>query len=144
MVLWCGLNPVLAYLNIAPRAPMANLAGQGALLGVVFYLHLQYPLAAILALHLVDSYVYLGENSFWNWITQTSGRLVTPLRWLPLVIWKIDLAPPLGIALLIGGPVLWERRVCFHRLGFASGLSETYCGLRIGVSESVGESRITA
>jgi len=108
-VLWCGLNPVLAYLNIAPRAPMANLAGQGALLGVVFYLHLQYPLAAILALHLVDSYVYLGENSFWNWITQTSGRLVTPLRWLPLVIWKIDLAPPLGIALLIGGPVLWER-----------------------------------
>lgn len=108
-VLWCGLNPVLARLNIAPHAPASYLAGQGALLGAVFYVHLQYPLALILALHLVDSYVYLGENSFWKWITLTSGNLVAPLRWMPLVIWKIDLAPPLGIALLIGGPILWAH-----------------------------------
>jgi hypothetical protein len=48
----------------------------------------------------VSSYVFFGRHPFWQQLDEISGRLLTPLRWLPLRIGKVDFAPVLAIVLV--------------------------------------------
>jgi uncharacterized protein YggT (Ycf19 family) len=105
-LLWYGLNPVLNMLQIAPASTPARLIGQGALIGVAFFGHLQYPLIAVLVFHLIDSYVYLGDHAFWSWSTGTTHHLLRPMRVIPLVAGNVDFAPLIALGLLIGGPLV--------------------------------------
>jgi uncharacterized protein YggT (Ycf19 family) len=92
---------------MSPTTPL-RLLGQGALLGIELYCQLIYFALAVLCLHLINSYVYLGNFLFLDFIHGTGENLLRPLRkqWLPLTIGKIDLAPPIAITLLIEVPAL--------------------------------------
>jgi uncharacterized protein YggT (Ycf19 family) len=64
-------------------------------------LSLKDLLPALLLLYLLSSYVYLGENPVWGFITRTSQRLVGPLATVPLRLGKIDLAPLVAAGLSV-------------------------------------------
>jgi uncharacterized protein YggT (Ycf19 family) len=57
-------------------------------------------ICACLGLYLLSSYIYFGNQPFWNFVSLTGRNMVRPLSWLPLQIGKIDLAPLLAIALV--------------------------------------------
>lgn len=106
VLVWYCLNPLLVRLQMVPQTSPWHVAGQGALIGAAFYIHLQYLLLGILVIYLVDSYIYLGEHAFWGWVTVTAGNLLKPIRWIPLVLWKLDFAPFIAIAIVIEAPLL--------------------------------------
>jgi hypothetical protein len=98
---WFALQPLCSAMAIVPKVhSFAQLAEQAALIGVGSYLAWKYLIAITLLLHLVHSYVYLGNSSLWNFADITARNLLTPLRWLPLRIGKVDLLPVLAIALV--------------------------------------------
>jgi uncharacterized protein YggT (Ycf19 family) len=99
---WTALHPLLVRCAIAsPVRDLVHLLEQGLLLGVGLYLSLKYLLPVFLLLHLVASYVYLGNNSFWAFVNATSSNLLAPLRRLPLRVARIDLAPVAGAVLVL-------------------------------------------
>jgi len=63
-------------------------------------LSLKYLLPVFLLLHLIVSYVYLGHNPLWDFVSVTSQNILAPLRRLPLRYAMVDFAPLAG-ALLI-------------------------------------------
>ena len=100
--LWAAFQPLLIQFGITNRAHSSlHLFERCLLIGGSVYFSLKYLLPVILLCHLVASYVYLGRNPFWDFITATSQHLLTPLRWLPLRSSKLDFAPLLGIVLLL-------------------------------------------
>jgi uncharacterized protein YggT (Ycf19 family) len=99
---WMALHPLLARLGIgAPVRSIAHLAEQGMLIGLAVYLTLQYVLPVFLLLHLVASYVYLGSSPLWDFIGATASSLLAPLSRLPLRIGRVDLAPLVGVILIL-------------------------------------------
>jgi uncharacterized protein YggT (Ycf19 family) len=63
------------------------------------YLIWKFPIAALLVLHLLNSYIYFGRHPIWNYADATAQTLLSPLRKIPLKIGKVDFAPVIGIAL---------------------------------------------
>ena len=103
-LLWMTLAWLFTKLGIIPHPKNAAHAWQIAgVMSLCLMLAWKYVLVLFLALHFVNTYVYLGNSSFWQFVTLTGARLALPLRWLPLRIGKIDLAPAiLIVAVLIG------------------------------------------
>ncbi len=102
MILWCGLHPLLTALSMVPRAfSPVYLVAQGAVAGLGAYLTLKFLIVAVLGLYLVNSYVYLGDFAFWNFVNNTARGLLRPLKPLPLRVGRVDLAPALAIALIL-------------------------------------------
>jgi uncharacterized protein YggT (Ycf19 family) len=102
VIVWCGLHPLLTALSMVPRAlSPIYLVAQGALAGLGAYLALKFLLVGVLGLYLVNSYVYLGDFAFWNFVNNTAHGMLRPLKPLPLRIGRVDLAPPLAIALIL-------------------------------------------
>jgi uncharacterized protein YggT (Ycf19 family) len=100
--LWLAAQPLLARAGVVDRpASAAHLFGQSALVGSVVYLSLKILLPAVLFLHLVASYVYLGNSPFWDFLGVTAGRILRPLRRLPLRLGKVDFAPLAGMVLIL-------------------------------------------
>ena len=98
--LWVVLHPLLVHLDLAgPAGSTAHLLEQGALVGMSLLLTLQFLLPGLLLLYIVSSYVYLGTNPFWEFISASARNLLAPLRLLRLG--KLDLAPAVGIVLVI-------------------------------------------
>jgi hypothetical protein len=99
-LLWLAASFLFVKLGIIPPVKNAahawQVAGVIALCAVVAW---KYVLILFLGLHLVNTYVYLGNSSFWQFVTLTGERLCLPLRWLR--IGKIDLGPPLLIVIII-------------------------------------------
>lgn len=99
---WCALHPLLRYTQVtSPTQSFLHLVEQGALisLGLVFSLKLLLP--PLLLLHLVTSYVYLGSNPVWDFVSSTSRSCLAPLRRLPLRVAKLDFAPVAGVVLIL-------------------------------------------
>jgi hypothetical protein len=98
---WLLLHPLLAWVAIVPKVKLtAQLLQQSALIGAAAYLAWKYLIVGILLLHLLNSYVYLGNHFFWNFVNATARNLLFPLRWLPLRLGKMDFVPVIGIALV--------------------------------------------
>jgi uncharacterized protein YggT (Ycf19 family) len=110
VVLWCALYPLLHSLSMVPKpfSPM-HLVAQGAVAGLSAYLALKFMLLGVLTLYLVNSYVFLGDFPFWNFVNNTAHGLLRPLRPLPLRIGRVDLAPALAIALIVVGAEFARR-----------------------------------
>ncbi len=109
-VLWLALTPILTQWRMIPAARSAvQRLEQAGLLGLGVYLTAKYLIIALLALYLVNSYIYLGSHSFWNFIGVTGRNLLLPLRWLPLRVGKMEFRPVVGIALVSLGAELAER-----------------------------------
>lgn len=97
--IWGGLAAIFAMVEMAPPQEGAvRQIKEAAIMGVYAYFPLKYFLFAILGAHLINSYVYLGNHEWLNYIDSTARNLMIPLRWLRLG--KIDLAPIVGIALV--------------------------------------------
>ncbi len=119
MVCWLGLNPLLARMNLVPTGTLfITQLGQGALIGLSGYLTWQFLIGVVLALHLLNSYIYLGNHPLWNFINLTARHTLRPLRKLPLRIGKLDFSPVVGMALvfLFAGAVEHGLVVLYSRL----------------------------
>jgi uncharacterized protein YggT (Ycf19 family) len=102
ILLWLVLNPVLVGLVVvAPPHSKAHLVAQGSLVALGLLLSLKYLLPAFLLLLLVASYIYLGSNPIWDFITNTATNMTAPLRRLPLRFARLDLTPVLGVILVL-------------------------------------------
>ena len=100
-VVWYLLNPLLQHAGIGP-APRSflQLVQQGAVIGLGSCFVWKYLIAGILVLHLVNSYVYLGNHPFWTYINATARTFLRPLSIVPLQVARIDFAPVVAIALV--------------------------------------------
>jgi uncharacterized protein YggT (Ycf19 family) len=119
-LLWCALHPLLVRLRIVPaelNSPWLVVA-QGAVIGLAAYLVLKFFLVAVFALHLLNSYVYLGEFPLWNFVNITARDLLRPIRWIPLQAGKIDLAPACAIVLVLLCAQLGQQALAqlYHKL----------------------------
>lgn len=99
---WTAFHPLLIHIGVTtPVHSNAILLAQGCVISLIVYLSLKIPLLAFLTLHLIVTYVYLGPNPVWEFINTTSRNLLSPLHRLPLRIGKVDLAPLIGIVLIV-------------------------------------------
>jgi hypothetical protein len=95
---WRCLVP---FLYKSPPAS-AILWEQSGIVALAALLAWKYLLLGLFALHLLNTYLYLGSQSFWKYINETTTTLLRPFGWLRFG--QIDLAPVLGIALVcVGG-----------------------------------------
>ena len=101
IAVWCACSPLLQRLGIVPEAKPWQILAQGAVIGLAACLVLKFFVLGLLLLHLINSYVYLGDLPLWNFVGATARRLLIPLRWLPLRLGRIDFSPVVGIALVV-------------------------------------------
>jgi len=93
---WALLCPLLARLVIAPTPQSnAHLAQQALVIGAGAYLAWKYLLAGILLLRIINSYIYLGNSTFWNYLNPMAKSLEWTVSFIPLRLGKFDFAPVL-------------------------------------------------
>jgi len=120
-LLWWLVSWLLGWCAIIPKPiSMAQRIEQSLLIGLGSYLVWKYVMGALLALHLLNSYVYFGKHPFWNYVNATAQTLLQPLRRVPLRAGKADFAPIVGITLVFLLAGLAERGLIFiyERLPF--------------------------
>ncbi|HWD93830.1 MAG TPA: hypothetical protein VG938_15930 [Verrucomicrobiae bacterium] len=101
-ILWMLAHPLLVYIGVTiPVRSNALLMAQGAILSLLAYLSLKWLLAALLIANLAVTYVYLGSNPVWEFVNTTSRNLLSPLKNIPLRLGRVDLAPVIGIVLIV-------------------------------------------
>ena len=79
-----------------------------------------YLIMTLLALYLLNSYVYFGEQPFLKTVNESGKRLLKPLRILPLEMGKIDLAPFITFILAFGLSFALRREQLASWLGAAN------------------------
>jgi hypothetical protein len=100
-LLWLLAGSLFVRLGMMPAPQgLGHTLQQSLVIGGSLVLAWKYLLAGLFVLHFLNSYVYLGGAPFWNFITVTGRNLLYPLSWCRFG--KLDLAPVLGIALVIG------------------------------------------
>ena len=101
LVIWLLAGYFLGLWGIVPAAQSwLHRAEQGVVLGLGTYFIWKYAIAAVLGLHLLNTYVYLGNHPLWHFVNVAANRLLLPLKSIPLRIGKVDFAPVVGIALV--------------------------------------------
>jgi|SRR5579862_1704784 len=99
--LWMLCHPLLVHIGvISPVRSKSVLLAQGLILSLNAYLSLKFLLVGILLIHVITSYIYLGNNPVWDFVNTTSRNILS-LNWVPLRIGKFDFAPLLAIALIV-------------------------------------------
>lgn len=100
--LWMLCHPLLIRIGVTSTLRSSVLLlEQGLVLGLSACYSLKFLLLAFLVVYIVVSYVYLGPNPFWEFVSTTSRNIVSPLRRLPLQFGKVNLAPLIVIILII-------------------------------------------
>jgi len=100
-LLWLTLRWPLRMMAIAPApASTAALLEQSILVGLGVWVSIRWLLGGLLLLRLINTYVYLGSNPFWDFVHQIGGIPLLPFRRLPLQIGKLDLSPLLAAAVV--------------------------------------------
>jgi hypothetical protein len=101
-LLWMAISPLLVKMGILPAPRNSGHAWQIAgVIALCIVVSWKYVLMLFLGLHLLNNYVYLGNSSFWNYVTLTGNRLTVPLDWLRFG--KLDVSPAIVlIAVAIG------------------------------------------
>lgn len=98
---WLSSWP-LAYWAVIPHpVSAAHRFEQALVVGLGSYLAWKHLVVGLLALHIVNTYVYFGDHPFWKFVDQTALTLVRPLRRLPLRIGKVDLSPAVAIVVVL-------------------------------------------
>ena len=99
---WLITGPLLAAMKVhLPVTSFYQLCAQASVVGLEGWLVWPYVIAAVLILNIVSSYVYLGNAPLWNFMNSTAQQLLRPLRFLPLRMGKVDLAPMPALAFLV-------------------------------------------
>jgi uncharacterized protein YggT (Ycf19 family) len=113
-LLWWVASWWLVWLRILPQPiSAAHRIVQSLLIGLGSYFAWKYVIGALLALHLLNGYVYFGKHPFWNYVSATAQKLLKPLKKIPLRTGKVDFAPVIGIVLVFLLAGLGERGLTF-------------------------------
>ena len=100
-VFWWLASWLLAWLQvIPPPVSPAHRIEESLVIGLGSYLTWKYLAGALLALHLLNSYIYFGKHQFWSYVNAEAQTLLSPLRAVPLRAGKVDFAPVVGIVLV--------------------------------------------
>jgi len=103
-LLWYALHPLF----VPPPKSAWHTAEQALGMGLTAFLPWKYLIVGILLLHVLNSYVYLGNSAFWNYVNATGRNILASVQWLPLRLGRVDLAPVVVIALVVlVAEVLW-------------------------------------
>jgi uncharacterized protein YggT (Ycf19 family) len=116
---WWIASWLLAWLQIIPQPSPVRRIEAALIIASQSYLLWQFPIAAILVLYLLNSYIYFGRHPVWNYVDGTARTLLKPLKEIPfLKIGKVDFTPVVGIALvfLIAQLAGWGVGVLYKRL----------------------------
>lgn len=101
VICWLLASWLLQTMGIIPRpASETWRVGESLVIASQSYLIWKFPIAALLVLHLLNSYIYFGRHPIWNYADATAETLLRPLAKIPLRIGKVDFAPIIGIALV--------------------------------------------
>ncbi len=99
-LVWGLASWPFAWLHARPAMPLAHRVEEALVVGLNAYLQWKFVIGALLALHLLNSYIYFGRHPFWNYVDVTAQILLKPLKKIPLRVEKADFAPIAGIALV--------------------------------------------
>lgn len=110
---WWLVNALLARMHMVPGNSVPHLLGQGAIIGLTAYLTLKFVVAALVVLHVFNSYIYLGEFALWRFVDMATRRLLGPLDKLPLRLGRIDFAPLLVVVIVLLAAE-YAQRGLFH------------------------------
>jgi len=98
---WWLASWVFGWLQISPKSILpAERFEQSLIIGLGSYVLWKFPLATILILHLLNSYIYFGKHPFWKYVHATAQSLLSPLNKIPLRVSKVDFAAVLGLVLI--------------------------------------------
>jgi hypothetical protein len=119
---WWAASWALVSLHIVPQPvlPVCRIE-QSLIIAVQGYLIWEFPIAALLVLHLLHSYIYFGRHAVWNYADVTANTLLHPLKILKwLRIGKVDFTPIIGITVVIFVAEFASRalRHLYYRLSF--------------------------
>jgi uncharacterized protein YggT (Ycf19 family) len=100
-LLWWLASWLFARLEIIPKpVSAAHRIEESLVIGLGSYLAWKFVAAALLVLHLMNTYIYFGRHPFWNYVNASAQALSAPLRKIPLRAGRVDFAPIVGIALI--------------------------------------------
>jgi len=107
-IVWISLTPLLLKFGIVPK-PSSTLhaLAQGAVIGAGAWLPVAYLLSCILLLHILNTYVFLGDYALWQFVTQTARRFLKPFLFLRLG--RFDFAPFIGVIVIVLAAGFLER-----------------------------------
>jgi len=97
---WLASWP-LAWLQVIPQpVSPAHRIEESLVIALGSYLVWKYVAGALLVLHLLNSYIYFGQQPFWGYVNAAARTLLSPLSAVPLRLEKVDFAPLVGIVLI--------------------------------------------
>jgi len=99
-VAWGLASWPFAWLHPNPVISVAHRIEESLVIALGSYLVWKFLIAALLALHLLNSYIYFGKNPLWDYVNVTAKTLLLPLERIPLRAGRADFAPVAGIALV--------------------------------------------
>jgi uncharacterized protein YggT (Ycf19 family) len=108
-VSWWLVSWLLVWLRIDTQPSALWRIGESLIIALQSYLTWKFPVAALLTLYLLNSYIYFGRHPIWNYINVTGQTLLRPLKKIPLHVGKADFTPVVGIALVFLISELAER-----------------------------------
>ena len=99
-LLWAAASPVLVELQMLPETrSSAQVWREATIMGLCAYIFWKWVLIGLFALHLVNTYVYLGRHPLWEYVSRTGSRFLVPLRFLRFG--RLDLSPVAGVAVVV-------------------------------------------
>ena len=127
---WWLVSWLLAFWGIVPQpVSTAHRFEQGCVIGLGSYLAWKYVIAAVLGLHLLNSYVYFGRHPFWSYITAVAQQMLRPLRTMPLRLSRFDFAPVIAMVLVLFVAQTLERGLNLFGRAHLPGLRDLYIKL---------------
>ena len=118
------------YFGIVPKpVSPAHRIEQAGVIGLGSYLAWKYLIAAVLGLHLLNSYIYFGRNPFWAYITAVASQLLRLFRRLPLRYTRIDFTPLIALVLVLALAQMLESGVNLSSQWRLPGLRDLYKNL---------------
>ena len=113
-LIWWLASWLFAWMRIIPPpVSAAHRIEESLVIALGSYLVWKFLIAALLALHLLNSYIYFGKHPFWNYVNATAKQLLRPLEKIPLRAGRVDFAPVAGIALVFLLAELTSRALIF-------------------------------
>ena len=109
-LVWWLASWLLVRLEIIPQSvSAARRIEESLVIGFGGYLAWKLVAAALLVLHLLNTYIYFGRHPLWSYVNATAQTLLSPLRKIPLSAGKVDFAPVVGIVIVFLAGGLAER-----------------------------------
>jgi hypothetical protein len=97
---WVAFFPLLQKMGIVPAVKSREyLWEQAGVLGISSLLTWRWIMIGVCALHLLNTYIYLGEDPFWRFVSLTARNLLRPISFVR--IGPLDFSPFVAIALAL-------------------------------------------